>query len=105
MKRILLLVLVCAITSCKEMKKETAESEAPSQETTTLKVLILDGQNNHYVWPKTTMMMKDYLEQTGLFTVDIHRMDSLWLGRKYNQSRPEPYTSFIETYPLEDQSC
>lgn len=33
--------------------------------------LIVDGQNNHGVWPKTTKMMKTYLEQTGLFTVDI----------------------------------
>lgn len=104
MKRRLLLALVCAITSCKEMKKEAVESKAPIPETTMLKVLILDGQNNHYVWPKTTMMMKDYLEETGLFTVDIYRMDSIWLGRKYNPSRPESYTGFIEAYPLEDKT-
>lgn len=81
------------------MKKETPKNE-PSR----LNVLILDGQNNHYVWPKTTMMMKDYLEETGLFKVDIQRMDSVWLGIKYNQSRPEPYTIFIETYPLADRA-
>jgi len=34
-------------------------------------VLIVDGQNNHGVWPKTTQMMKRYLEETGLFTVDV----------------------------------
>lgn len=33
--------------------------------------LIVDGQNNHGVWPKTTQMMKKYLEETGLFTVDV----------------------------------
>ncbi len=66
-----------------------------------IKTLIIDGQNNHYIWPKSTMMMKDYLEKTGLFEVDIHRMDSIWLGIKYNKSRPEPYTQFIETYPLD----
>lgn len=33
--------------------------------------LIVDGQNNHGIWPKTTQMMKKYLEETGLFTVDI----------------------------------
>jgi type 1 glutamine amidotransferase len=38
-----------------------------------IKVLIVDGQNNHGVWPKTTEMMKSYLEQTGLFTVDVAR--------------------------------
>lgn len=36
-----------------------------------LKALIVDGQNNHSVWPKTTQMMKQYLEQTGLFEVEI----------------------------------
>lgn len=36
-----------------------------------MKALIVDGQNNHGVWPKTTKMMKKYLEDTGLFKVDI----------------------------------
>lgn len=34
-------------------------------------VLIIEGQNNHKNWPQTTKMMKQYLEQTGLFTVDV----------------------------------
>ncbi len=38
-----------------------------------LKALIIDGQNNHSNWPETTLMMKTYLEQTGLFSVDIAR--------------------------------
>ncbi len=37
------------------------------------KALIVDGQNNHGNWPQTTEMMKGYLEETGLFTVDIAR--------------------------------
>lgn len=36
-----------------------------------LKALIVDGQNNHGVWPKTTKMMKSYLEETGMFEVEI----------------------------------
>ncbi len=36
-----------------------------------LKALIVDGQNNHGNWPQTTQMMKRYLEQTGLFAVDV----------------------------------
>ncbi len=39
----------------------------------TLKTLIIEGQNNHATWPKTSQMMKKYLEETGLFTVDIAR--------------------------------
>ena len=38
-----------------------------------LRGLIVEGQNNHKNWPKTTKMMKKYLEQTGLFTVDVAR--------------------------------
>lgn len=36
-----------------------------------IKVLIIDGQNNHDNWPQTTPMMKGYLEETGLFSVDV----------------------------------
>jgi len=36
-----------------------------------LEALIVDGQNNHRDWPKTSRMMKRYLEDTGLFGVDI----------------------------------
>src|SRR5262245_59959271 len=35
------------------------------------KALIIDGQNNHGNWPQTTKMMKKYLEDTGLFSVDV----------------------------------
>lgn len=96
-------LLVVVTISCGKAKKEKKEEPQPQETTPTskLKVLIIDGQNNHYVWPKTTMMMKDYLEQTDLFEVAIHRMDSVWLGVKYNKSRPEAYTHFIETYPLD----
>lgn len=87
----LLLVAACGQNPKKEIEPELSK----------LKVLLIDGQNNHYIWPKTTMMMEDYLEQTDLFDVDIHRMDSVWLGTKYQEHRPEPYTSFIETYPLD----
>lgn len=36
-----------------------------------MKALIVDGQNNHGNWPQTTQMMKKYLEETGLFEVEI----------------------------------
>ena len=36
-----------------------------------LSALIVDGQNNHRVWPQTTKMMKSYLEESGRFTVDV----------------------------------
>ena len=47
-----------------------------------IKVLIIDGQNNHAVWPKSTIMMKQYLEETGKFTVDIERTKYTWRAMK-----------------------
>jgi len=45
-----------------------------------LKALIIDGQNNHGAWPKTTAMMKKYLEDSGRFTVDVERTQYTWKG-------------------------
>lgn len=46
-----------------------------------LKALIVDGQNNHAVWPKSTMMMKQYLEDTGLFQV-VDRTQFTWKAQR-----------------------
>ncbi len=43
----------------------TANAEEPK-----LKGLIVDGQNNHN-WKATTPVLKEYLEQTGLFTIEV----------------------------------
>jgi type 1 glutamine amidotransferase len=48
-------------------------SAASAQAAPELKALIIEGQNNHGIWPKTSLMMKKYLADTGLFTVDIIR--------------------------------
>lgn len=47
-----------------------------------LKVLIVDGQNNHDVWPKSTIMMRQYLDKTGLFEVDIDRTRFTWKAQR-----------------------
>lgn len=57
-----------------------------------IKVLIIDGQNNHEVWPKSTIMMKQYLEESGLFRVDIYRSNYTWKGK-----REEQYLSLANT--------
>jgi type 1 glutamine amidotransferase len=52
-----------------------------------LRALIVDGQNNHVIWPKSTLMMKQYLEETGLFAViDVARTRFIW-----NADREEAY--------------
>jgi Trehalose utilisation len=44
-----------------------------------LKALIMDGQNAfHPVWPKSTVMMKQYLEASGLFEVEVARTKFIW---------------------------
>lgn len=47
-----------------------------------IKALIVDGQNNHVVWPKSTIMMKQYLEETGLFSVDVYRTKYTWKAER-----------------------
>jgi hypothetical protein len=47
-----------------------------------IKTLIVDGQNNHEVWPKSSIMMKRYLEDTGLFEVEIARTRFLWRSER-----------------------
>ncbi len=51
-----------------------------NEESQRLKVLIVDGQNNHTVWPKATVMMKSYLEESGLFDVEVYRTELIWRG-------------------------
>ena len=59
--------------------------------TARIKVLIVDGQNNHDAWPKSTIMMKSYLEESGLFKVDIQRTKYTWKGKR-----------FADEFPLDD---
>ncbi len=59
-------------------------SHAESKETASkIRVLIIDGQNNHKQWPKITYMVKAYLEETGMFTVDVKRTAFTWEGEEY----------------------
>lgn len=53
-----------------------------------VKALIIDGQNNHEVWPKSTIMMKQYLEETGLFKVDIYRSQFTWKAEREKEFLP-----------------
>ena len=49
----------------------TGSSSGQTPDDAKLTALIVDGQNNHKVWPRTTRMMKRYLEETGMFEVDV----------------------------------
>lgn len=68
-----------------------------------LKALIIDGQNNHGIWPKTTVMMKSYLEQTDLFEVDIARTKFTHNGANYLKEFPiEGLTTEVRPKPETD---
>jgi type 1 glutamine amidotransferase len=74
----------------------------PSLPQARLKALIIDGQSNHGIWPKTTAMMKDYLEQTGLFTVDVERTAAAWVGPHNDNDLgfgKEKRLQLLEQYP------
>jgi len=69
-----------------------------------MKALIIDGQNNHGVFPKTTMMMKDFLEETDLFEVEINRTKYIYQGPHHNKMEGvDSIQQLIEMYPLADK--
>ena len=63
-KTIIFLLVNLCVLSMNQLYAQKGEKEKIS-------VLIIDGQNNHKNWPETTPMMKKYLEETGLFKVDV----------------------------------
>ncbi|MEQ1826337.1 MAG: ThuA domain-containing protein [Pirellula sp.] len=87
MLRVLLssLFTLLLMSSIAFAQTNTAKSSKP------IRALIIDGQNNHDAWPKTTIMMKKYLEDTKRYTVDVARTQTTWKGE-----------SLLSKYPLGD---
>lgn len=69
-----------------------------------INVLIIDGQNNHDNWPQTTEMMKGYLEETGLFSVDVATTPSP--GQPMDRFKPDfqQYRVVVMNYNGDDWS-
>jgi type 1 glutamine amidotransferase len=65
-----------------------------------MKALIMDGENNHGIWPKSTLMMKGFLEQTGLFDVDVIRKAYTWKGEEYLEKFP--LVGDLKTTPVKE---
>jgi len=101
MKRAVFLLSIISLSVILVAYKSTPEEEGAIQKKK-LRALIIDGQSNHGIWPKTTAMMKDYLEQTGMFTVDVDRTAFAWVG-PHNDNDPtvgkEKRLKFLEQYP------
>ena len=102
----LMTILLMSLLACAGEKRETDSSaakmstEAPKK----MKALIIDGENNHGVFPLTTMLMRDYLLETNLFTVDHARTAYTWQGPHYDQEalgvKAADAPILIEKYPL-----
>jgi type 1 glutamine amidotransferase len=58
---------------------------APAADRPKLKALIIDGQNNHN-WKSTTPLLKQYLDETGLFTVTVATSPA---GKELKDFRPK----------------
>lgn len=67
----LLGIALCA--GCLAGQISMAQEAQEADESDMLKVLLIEGQNNHRNWRQTSLMMTSYLEQTDMFSVDIVR--------------------------------
>lgn len=78
----------------------TAILATAAQAQDTLKVLLIDGQSNHAAWPKTSPMIIQILEGSGLFDVTLSRTPPED-GRKADYSKGQPT---VEDMPAELQA-
>ncbi|MEM9080413.1 MAG: family 16 glycoside hydrolase [Verrucomicrobiota bacterium] len=80
-----------------------------------MRALIVDGQNNHAVWPKSTIMLKTYLEESGLFEAEVARTASIWkwererawlplagVGERERAKEPKPDANFAPDFSKYD---
>lgn len=95
-----IIAVFALLLSCSDNTKVKSESMEKEER---LRALIIDGENNHGVFPKTTMMMKDYLEESGVFTVDIYRSKNIWQGPHHNKVEGvDSIKQLLTLYPLND---
>jgi len=99
MKNLILLIILTLSLGCQSAEKESKKIDTSAA---TLKALIIDGENNHGIWPKTTMMMKDFLEETSLFQVDIYRKKYLYQGPHHDAKELDSIQQLLTMYPLDD---
>ena len=78
---VVLLTFVATVAYAQESKSEHPKKAETTSEL--IPVLIVDGQSGyHGDWPKITLMMKTYLEETGKFKVDVYRSQFLMNGAR-----------------------
>lgn len=70
---------------------DNSAAESSATDSGKIRALIIDGQNNHSDWPRTTMMMRQFLETSGAFTVDLERTQYTWKGGE-----------LLDEFPIDD---
>ena len=83
--------LLAAFVSTAALVRAEPPETSTGDELSKLKALIIDGQNNHSDWPKTTAITKSLLEDSGRFTVDVARTRYTWKGG-----------DLLKQYPISD---
>ena len=87
----ILVVVLVTLLNCATAQKSNRK----------LKALSVDGENSHGVWPKTSIMLKDYLEETGMFDVDFDRTVYTWQGPHYNKTLGvDDIKELLNLYPI-----
>jgi len=95
------MVLFASCNNKTDINKEV--KSVNTNHSTKLKALIIDGENNHGLWPKTTMMLKAFLEDSELFSVDIERTKYLWQGPHHGPvDGLKDVKDLLVNYPLND---
>ena len=65
-----LITALCVAVCISLVDAQVARADAPTAAGDKLRVIIIDGQNNHD-WPVTTPILRKPLESSGRFTVDV----------------------------------
>lgn len=95
---VLMTFVQCTSTKTSEVATIETMQKTPQE---IMNVLIIDGENNHGTWPKTTAMMKDYLEETDLFKVDVVRKSFIWQGPHADEILGEEKRNMLlDQYPI-----
>ena len=82
-KTLLFALTVLLLCSCSVAQEQNPKASKNAVATDPIPVLIVDGQSGyHGDWPKITLMMKTYLEETGKFKVDVCRSQFLMNGAR-----------------------
>jgi hypothetical protein len=87
-------LLVAALAGLAALPTASRTSAAPGENAGKIRVLLIDGQNNHD-WRATTPLLKKELEETGRFTVAVS--SNLKQGDKPGQVETVPFPPAI--YP------